>query len=144
MLGNVIKNERHPSRSDLHQSARAMPSGILRTRKLVEMVHRACLFISSGRGITTDVNKKNVRDLQAQLRFRFLRHKIHTSLRLERLKRFVSRSSARVSPCLGERLRGFDAYIWSFAGLQSEQQNSGDKYLRCRREQPNPTAMSVI
>jgi len=56
-----------------------------------------------------------VRDLQAQLRFRFLRHKIQTlGCDYERLKRSCFSPSEKT-------LAVFDAYLWSFAGCKPKQ-----------------------
>jgi hypothetical protein len=38
--------------------------------------NQGLLFVRQAHGITNDVDKENMRDLQAQLRFRFLRHEI--------------------------------------------------------------------
>src|SRR5258708_30870293 len=125
LLGTVIKNERHSvAGRNLHQSARGrcLLEFVRTANNLVELVHQGLLFIRQARGITNDVNKENVRDLQAQLRFRLLRHKIQTlGCDYERLKRFCI-ALKRSCFSLSEKTPAvFDTYLWSFAGCKPKQ-----------------------
>src|SRR4029077_11149236 len=92
LLGTVIKDQRHSvaGRNLLQSSGGRRLIKLVRTADgLVESVHQALLLIRWARGISDDVDKENVRDLQALVRFRFLRHKIQTlGCDKERLKRF--------------------------------------------------------
>src|SRR5436190_7583998 len=89
-----MENERHAvTGRDLFQSSGGGgPTKLGRAADgLVESVHQASLFIGQSGRITDDVDKENVCDLEALVRFRFLWHKLRTlGCDAERLKPFRS------------------------------------------------------
>ena len=76
-----MENKRHAvaSRNLLEPSGgRRLVKFVRTTDGLIKSVHHASLLIGSTRGITDDIDKENVRDFQALICFRFLRHQIQT------------------------------------------------------------------
>ena len=117
-----MKNQRHAvaGRNLLESSGGGGPIELVRTADdLVEPVDRCLLFIRWADGITNDVDKQNVRNLEADVSFRCFRHAISSLTAIpscsndsvERGRSTMRKALAQSRPETPERHGGKDSEV---------------------------------